>query len=655
MIPTLVLGLLSYQSAKEQLAEQLLSAAHENVRLVDELLERMLTAQEQSIHFFAETTGESQLAPGQLAALKQRLKSFLSTHKEVGEIYIGTKTGIMLMGSDTKLPDGYDPRTRPWYQAAMANPNEPIIIDPYVDAASGSIVVGIAQALTDRSGVIGMDLHLGTLEETVKQAKIGETGYVAIYDKARRILVHPSLKPEEENKEPWMDSLYAEETGRFDLADAGESAGAVYVTNRQTGWKLMGLMYQAEADRVASPIFQKTLWITAMALALGSVLVFVILRRMLGALKRLTAAAERMGQGDISQQVTVEAEDEFGKLGHSFNHMAQSLRTLLATIKHSVEQLASSAEELSASADQTSKATEQIATTIQEMAVGGDQQVQHTQKSSEASEQLAQGIDQIASYASQVSSAARQTARLASEGDQSVQEAVLQMKASNQSIQDLAEVIQSLGGRSQAIGSIVELIANIAKQTNLLALNAAIEAARAGESGRGFSVVADEVRKLAEQSSDSAQQIAMLIQSIQSETQTAVEVMKRSREEVTAGIEKVSIAGQSFDQIRISVGEVKTNRRGFRSDPAHVRPYPSGKRIHSQYSGAVSAQLGGYTKRVCSSGGTARIHGGNRLVCGGTGENGGSSAGAGRPLSDIKKMQGRGFLGLFCLLPAEKL
>jgi methyl-accepting chemotaxis protein len=556
MIPTLVLGLLSYQSAKEQLAEQLLSAAHENVRLVDELLERMLTAQEQSIHFFAETTGESQLAPGQLAALKQRLKSFLSTHKEVGEIYIGTKTGIMLMGSDTKLPDGYDPRTRPWYQAAMANPNEPIIIDPYVDAASGSIVVGIAQALTDRSGVIGMDLHLGTLEETVKQAKIGETGYVAIYDKARRILVHPSLKPEEENKEPWMDSLYAEETGRFDLADAGESAGAVYVTNRQTGWKLMGLMYQAEADRVASPIFQKTLWITAMALALGSVLVFVILRRMLGALKRLTAAAERMGQGDISQQVTVEAEDEFGKLGHSFNHMAQSLRTLLATIKHSVEQLASSAEELSASADQTSKATEQIATTIQEMAVGGDQQVQHTQKSSEASEQLAQGIDQIASYASQVSSAARQTARLASEGDQSVQEAVLQMKASNQSIQDLAEVIQSLGGRSQAIGSIVELIANIAKQTNLLALNAAIEAARAGESGRGFSVVADEVRKLAEQSSDSAQQIAMLIQSIQSETQTAVEVMKRSREEVTAGIEKVSIAGQSFDQIRISVGKV---------------------------------------------------------------------------------------------------
>ncbi|MED4987510.1 methyl-accepting chemotaxis protein, partial [Geobacillus stearothermophilus] len=151
--------------------------------------------------------------------------------------------------------------------------------------------------------------------------------------------------------------------------------------------------------------------------------------------------------------------------------------------------------------------------------------------------------------------------RQAAEGGQTIEAGVAQMNKVNDTVERRADLIKGRGHRSEQIGSIIEAIRSSAAQTKLLALTAAIEAARAGEHGRGFAVVADEVRKLAEQSAQSAQQIAELIDAIQEETVHAVQSMESVVNEVTAGTNVIRASGEMFARIRAAVDEVAAQIR----------------------------------------------------------------------------------------------
>jgi len=202
-----------------------------------------------------------------------------------------------------------------------------------------------------------------------------------------------------------------------------------------------------------------------------------------------------------------------------------------------LEQMSASSEELAAYTNMTRDASESIAASIKIVAVSMQSQL-------------------IGAQERAVSDFSYQTTGEAERGTRSVGQAVQRMHSIHESVSCLVQIIEELNNRSKQIGRMSAKIDEISAQTNLLSLNAAIEAARAGEYGRGFSVVANEVKKLAQNSRQSAQEIAQMTKEIQRQTDEANGYINDVFAEMATGKEVITAAEGAFGKILDSIKRV---------------------------------------------------------------------------------------------------
>lgn len=252
----------------------------------------------------------------------------------------------------------------------------------------------------------------------------------------------------------------------------------------------------------------------------------------------LLAGMNRFSNGDLDVQVTPRRDDEIGKLFKGFNSTIRTFKQILAGVVSSVGvstsvsgQLAELTDKLSGSVASQLAEADEVGTTIDRMSRNALNSAKEAQESSQMMQQ--NGL-------------------LARDGDAIVKKTVNKIRSIAEVVDQSVGTISELGKTSQRIGEIIVVIHDIADQTNLLALNAAIEAARAGEQGKGFAVVADEVRKLAERTSNATEEIGSIIRTIQSETHTATESIKKGSVEVHEGIALGEEASTALSKIRES-------------------------------------------------------------------------------------------------------
>lgn len=551
LVPSIIIGFSSYTSAKNEVRSQMNSNAGESVGLINQQIDEEMKARLADIgHYAGLVTEESFTDTEAEERMLDTFNDYIQTNDKVISIYTGSNEGKTLFTSEQgELPEDFDPTERPWFQEAVEAGGEAVLTDVYVDAATQTQIVTITQQLDDGSGVMAIDYDLSSLESLAAGAAIGEEGYVVMADTQGNYMVNPNTEAGEPMEEHVYSQIDGQGDGRFSYMLNGEEKEMEFIQNETTGWTVGGTMYTSEFQEAAAPILWRTGIVIAAALLGGLLFVYFIVKNILKPIRRLQASAEKISRGDLTGQVEVNSSDEIGALAASFNHMVQSLRSILTKLSASVEYMSSSSEQLKASSEQTSQATSEVAVATEQVASGAERQTEKIEHNSAALEEVTGGVKKIEERTDNVLQLSVETAERAREGSRYVESNLSQMQDIHHSVTASNQVIQALSDRSKEIGGILEVITGIASQTNLLALNAAIEAARAGEQGKGFAVVAEEVRKLAEQSSTSAEQIGTLINSIQNDAEQSVIQMEGVSKNAKQGLTVSEDTSKQFQQI----------------------------------------------------------------------------------------------------------
>lgn len=487
---------------------------------------------------------------------KQLLEFFTrlaETHPGYAYVAYGVNDGGYVGWPGGQKFVNYDPRPRPWYQLAMANPGKTVRTGAYYWAADDAVLISTVRAVANQlgnpGGVVNIDVSLKGLTEIVKQIKLGESGYLMLVENNGNVMVDPRDASHNFKQLASFGDGYAE------LAKAGkglvevEINGERYMANvypdEKLGWTFIGLIQQGEVMQTTTRL---TWLIGAIALVLAALFAVVgaaFAKLIVRPINSVTSGLEDIaqGEGDLTRNLDVRGRDETAQLANWFNQFLGAIRSLIQHIGSAASKILS-----------TSSSSTRVSS---DMAEAAGRQREAVDMVSTAFHEMVATANEVARSCSQAAQSADSGQQQAREGQQQIDAAVSSVDRLSQEIEQSAQSIQQLERDSNAIQSILGTIRSIAEQTNLLALNAAIEAARAGEQGRGFAVVADEVRALAKRTADSTAEIDGLLGNLASRTAEVAEQMHASLEVSQQSVSRIGLARDSFGQIRESVDIIR--------------------------------------------------------------------------------------------------
>ncbi|GHF88462.1 methyl-accepting chemotaxis protein [Thalassotalea marina] len=496
----------------------------------------------QIVQAIAQNTKSDDDTETMLDAVQQAVKS-----GKLKNTYIGVEsTGQFILDDLTiQLPAGFDARQRPWYLLGKNN-NAPSFTETYLDATINQQVISVVAPVYDNGrflGVAGGDIFLDAIAEILNEIDFLDLGYAYLVTAEGKILSHPNIEMVNKNISEVLGANVSFNSQLKELDDNIVSFIPIKGIE-SVNWYVGVILDREKAYQPLVSARNTAIVVGIISLLVTVVLLQVLFNHLMKPIYRLNAAIKDIseGDGDLTQRLTIDSQDEIGQLSANFNGFIE-------TVHNSMKQVKLSAQAL-----------EQHIEQVRQSAYSG---IQMAEQQLSRGTNVSSAITELNSSSTEISSNANNASELTSAIRAQSQEGMAALNANIDSIKQLSSTMQSSSGdieklraNAQNIASILDVIMGVSSQTNLLALNAAIEAARAGEAGRGFAVVADEVRQLAQRTQEAATEIETMIENLQQGTVSVVDSMEQSQSNSTESVEKANIADERMQAIVMSLQDV---------------------------------------------------------------------------------------------------
>lgn len=588
LVPVMILSTFLITRMEDSIISEQEKSVEKQLALVSDSIDLFFSDMKNNVGYFANNSLVKQadntitsyvnnntnvmLTPSKNGGIEQQIyenfKEFGETHSNYEYIYMGTEDGGYVIYPEVSMDGSFDPRQRPWYPDSVANPDTPLVSEPYSFATEGKEVIGvsISQAVKNNGkivGVMAMDVSLDILTSMFDEASQDFYGYYMLVDGDGTILSDSQNKDNNfKNISDAYDSKFFDAVSSNADFEHLEIDGADYliksVYSDSTGWNYVSVVDEDAMLKAATDL--KIFVYLAVVIIFAAAISFALLvsNTIAKPIKAVVKSANEVANGNFNVEINARSTGEVGVLIDSFKLIGITLQTYKAYIEeitNVLNQIADGNMNFKLESDYIGEFSK-----IKEALLNISKTLTYTLNEIKiASNQIASGSDQVAAGAQNLSQGATEQASSIQELTATIQDISTQIDGNaksaqnanilsnqtgegimeaNADMQQLMKAMEDINNKSNEISNIIKTIDNIAFQTNILALNAAVEAARAGSAGKGFAVVADEVRNLAQKSAEAAKDTNLLINDTVQAVNKGAQIADRTAASLNAVVEK---------------------------------------------------------------------------------------------------------------------